>query len=373
MISQQTINAVKDRMDIFDIVSQHVKLQKHGANFLGLCPFHAEKTGSFTVSSAKQIYKCFGCGKSGDAIKFIQEHEKKDFPEAIVSLAQHYNIPVEYREETEEQKKQREQTVDQKQLLRSAVSFALQKYQTLLTNTPQQNGEAWKYLIERDITEEAAQFWGLGHAPDLWHFISAGMIENNFYQPALDAGLIKTKDGKAFDFYRARIIIPIHDHRGDLAGIAGRLLPPSFSGSEQQTAKYLNPQESVLYNKSKILFGLHQAILAKAFNKTDGAPAYLCEGYFDVISMHEEGIQTAVATCGTALTEDQIKLLKRYTNHVVVLRDKDAAGNKAAMKDIDLLLHSRMITEVVEVPEGKDIDEYIRIKKAKGKSKKENK
>lgn len=366
MIKQSTIQAVKDRMDIIDVLSQFVKLKKRGANHIACCPFHAEKTESFTVSPAKQIYKCFGCGVSGDAINFIIEHEKKSYPEAIQWLADYYHITVEIEEETPEKKQARETAQNQKQLLQTVAQYAADKYQNNLLSSPLADGAS--YLKERGITEQTIQFWGLGHAPADWQYLTHDIIAKEMYQPAKQLGLIKENNGKVFDFYRERITIPLHDHNGNIAGIAGRLLPETEQTtdpkSEIRNPKYINPPESPLYNKSKILYGLAQAIQAKAFHRStwvNEAPyCYLVEGYFDVISMHEKFFQNTVATSGTALTEEHIKLLKRHVNHIVLLRDTDTAGHKAALRDIDLLLHADMRVEVIHLPTSKDIDEYAR-------------
>lgn len=364
MIKATTIQAVKDRMDIIDITSQFLKLKKRGANSIACCPFHAEKTESFTVSPAKQIYKCFGCGKSGDAITFIIEHEKKTYPEAIEWLASHYHIAVEIEEETPEKKEAREKAKDQKALYQSIIQFAADKYHNNLLSAKSEQLKASSYLTDRGITEETIQFWGIGHAPEQWQYISSDIISRGWYEHAKQLGLIKTHDGKTFDFYRNRITIPLHDHNGNIIGIAGRLLPVAQQDAQSVQPKYINPAESILYNKSKILFGLDKAITAKAFQKpcvqNGEIFAYLVEGYFDVISLHEKGFPNTVATCGTALTEDHIKLLKRYVNHIVLLRDTDPAGITAASKDIDHLLKADFRVSTIQLPTAKDIDEYAR-------------
>jgi DNA primase len=363
MISEQTINSVKNRVDILDIIGQFIKLKKQGANHLGNCPFHAEKTSSFTVSPARQIYKCFGCGASGDAIKFIQQHEKKSYPEAIEWLASHYHIAIELQEETPEKKQARETAQSQKDLFHQVTQYAITKYHQNLTTHNSQLSTI-NYLTARGISPETIQFWQIGHAPDDWQFLTQDIINKNYYEPAKTLGLVSEKNGKVYDFFRNRITIPIHDHNGNAIGLGCRWLPTGNKEIDDQQAKYINSKESLIYQKSKVLFGLYQAIQSKAFRHpvihNADLYCYLVEGYFDVITLHNYGFQNTVAPCGTALTEDHIKLLKRYINHMVLIRDTDAAGKKAMQRDIDLLLAADFHVSVVDLPTAKDIDEYAR-------------
>ncbi|HRH59642.1 MAG TPA: DNA primase [Chitinophagaceae bacterium] len=364
LIKEETIQAIKDRTDIADIIMQFVKLKKHGANLIGLCPFHNEKSGSFTVSPQRQIYKCFGCGRSGDAISFIQEHDKKTYPEAIEWLGSYYNIAIELQEEEPGAKEKREAVKNQKELLINALQLAQDKYtDALLKNTT-----ALTYLHERGITDEVMQFWGIGYAPDEWQFISHDIINRNLYQPGIDAGIIKTKDGKTYDFLRNRITIPIHDAAGNLVALAGRWLPTGDTAKDDAHAKYLNTCESIAYKKSEVLFGMYQALQAKAFKKENCA--FLTEGYFDVISMHEAGAQNTVAPCNSMMTDAQLKLLQRHTDHFIFLIE-DEASQTAVSKSINECLRNRIAVEIIslykkEKKDGKektikcDADEYAR-------------
>jgi DNA primase len=377
MISPQTIQQVKDRVDILDILHDYIKLKKQGANYLGICPFHAEKSPSFTVSPAKQIYKCFGCGKTGGAINFIMEHDKKTYPQTIEILATRYNIAIQIEEETPEKKEAREKAQSQKDWYHEILQYTVTKYhQNLITNI---QAPAYQYLKEkRQFTEETIHFWQLGAAPEAWQYLTDDIIKKEWYQPAKDLGLVSEKEGKVFDFFRNRIIIPIHDHHGNIAGITAREIPisqqstvdsqqPSVDSrpsSVVKTPKYLNSKESLIFNKSKILFGLHQAIQARAFKPpfahNEEPYCYLVEGNADVITLHECGFQNAVATCGTSLTEHHIRLLKQHVNYVVIIPDTDASGHTAAQKNVDHLLSADMRVEVLTLPTAKDIDEYIR-------------
>jgi len=348
-------------MDVVDVISQFVKLDRNNS---GLCPFHNEKSPSFHVTAKRQTYKCFGCGDGGDAIHFLMEHEKMDFMQAIEWLANRYNVTLEYLKEDDSAKQKREEAKDHARVMLDAVQFAYRRYQTNLLNTARDNGPAWNYLLNtRQFKEVTAIVWGFGHAPDEWQFLSSAAINAGHYEAALKTGMVKTNDGKTFDFYRNRLIIPIHNINGHIIGIAGRWIPTGDEEKDKSQAKYFNPQDSLIYQKSKVLFGLYQALTAKAFAKgKDGSstPAFFVEGYMDVISMHESGFMNTVSGCGTAITLDQVRLTKRYTDHFIVFTDGDTAGMKAALKFIDMCLQENVRTEVIELPEGEDPDSYIK-------------
>lgn len=349
MIAQTTIDAIRNHVDIAAIIGGFIKLKKQGANYTGCCPFHNEKTPSFVVSPAKDMYKCFGCGKSGDAFTFIIEHERKTYPEAIEWLANHYNLTIEYDQQTQQQS---QETKDAKAEMQAITTWAQQQYAAALRNLPP-DADAVQYLESRGYNQKRTESWGLGYAPQEWKFIATPAINLGKYQAALQCGLIQTKNGNSFDFYRHRIIIPIHDHNGLMVGMAGRSLP---SETGQQEAKYLNPVESPLYNKKNIWYGLWQA--QKAIRKSGSV--YIVEGYFDVQEMQDAGILNTIAPCGTAIDVLQLKFLKRYCNHIILATDGDAAGRKAMLKTIDLALQLDFKTQVLELPDGKDPDEYIR-------------
>lgn len=345
MISQNTILTLRNHISLSDIIGQFVKLKKHGANYLGLCPFHSEKTGSFTVSPAKEIYKCFGCGKSGDAFSFIMAHEKKSFTEAAEWLANYYNIIIEYDQQSQQEA---QETKDMRQEMLGVTAWAQEKYTTMLAQLPA-DAAAVQYLQGRSYDEERTKSWSLGFAPDDWKFITTPLINMGKHAPAVNCGLIQTKDGKNWDFYRNRITIPLHDHNGILVGIAARTLP----GGEG--AKYLNPCESLLYNKKKVWYGLWQA--QKAIR--EAGFAYIVEGYFDVHAMHDNELLNTIAPCGTGIDLLQLKFLKRFTNHLVLATDGDEAGQKAMLKTIDLCLQLDFKTQVLALPGKMDPDEYI--------------
>jgi DNA primase len=358
MITRDSIQAVKDRMDVVDVVSNFLKLDK---NNKACCPFHAEKSPSFNVSSKRQNYKCFGCGAGGDAIAFLMNHEKLDFIQAIEWLANRYNITLEIKEESEADKKKRETQKDIIGTLNKAIEFAYFHYHKHLLNSSRESSAVWSYLNEREIKEETAIAWGFGFAPDEWQFLSSPIINAELFQPAETVGLVKSKDGKVYDFYRNRLIFPIHNTHGQLIGIAGRWIPTGDKEKDQLQGKYVNPNESPIYKKRTVWFGLYQALIAKAFTKDKSGvvpPAFIVEGYLDVISMHENGIRNTVASSGTAITIDQIRILKKYTNHFVLFTDGDASGQNAALKTIDLCLQENIRVEVIELPEGEDPDSY---------------
>lgn len=361
MITPQSIKELKDKLDIADVIGRDIKLKRSGANYSGLCPFHDEKSGSFTITQSKQMYKCFGCGEFGDAIKFVQKYHRKDFTEAVEMLASSYNITLEYAKDDESSKQKRAADKDAKQLMSEAVEFALKSYQKILLNASK-DSDVWQYLTKRGYSYNTVIEWGLGYAPIEWKHITTPLINHKLYQPAEAAGLIKTKDGNTYDVYRNRIIIPIHDADGCLIGLAGRWLPTGNKQEDKDQAKYINPKESLLYQKSKVLFGLYQALNAKAFKRVDGvAPAAsMTEGYFDVISLHENLVYGAIAGCGTSITKDQLKLIKKYTDHLMILTDGDKAGLNAANKLIDLCLIENLRTDIIQLPDGKDPDDYAK-------------
>lgn len=293
------------------------------------------------------MFKCFGCGESGDAFALVMKVEKKTFIEAVQVLADMTGVPVETdKREVSEEKR------DLIEDMRTVLNFANRKYQENLKKAGDDSA-AMQFLISRGFTLERAQSWDLGFAPDDWKFITTPLINAGKFDAAHKAGLVSTRDGKNWDFLRSRITIPIHDASGRLVGIAGRLI-----GTGEQ-AKYFNPTSSELYDKSAILFGLWQA--ASAIKKEGSV--YFVEGYFDVMAMHDAGMNNCVAACGTSITDKQVKLLKRYTEHVILMLDGDDAGQKKMMEYIDLFLKHDFKVSVVELPEGQDPDEALSARK----------
>lgn len=374
MIKSSCIDQVKQHLIIEDVIGTFVKLTEKGKKILvGLCPFHNENSPSFSVSIPKQMYKCFGCGESGDGIQFLMKHEKKTFIEAIEWVAAYYNIAIELEQETPEDKAKREQTKDVKKAMLSALKLANELYHKHLMALPDEN-EVWKYLLGRDITRAIAIDWQIGFAPLERKFVTSPIINANLYQAGADCGLLYTgKDGMPVDFFCNRIIFPIQDSNGHIISMSGRIVPTGDKAIDKKYPKWKNLPESLIYQKSLVLFGLYQALTAKAFNETkDGIPpAYLVEGYNDVISMHEAGVFNTVASCGTSITLDQLKLIKRYTKTVALYQDgttdeikdgehtKNDSGHKAMLKAIDKCLAEGLRVMVVDTP-GKDPDEYAR-------------
>lgn len=342
MISESTINAVRS-VPIETVLSKYMKLEKKGANLSGCCPFHNEKTPSFSVSPVKGFYKCFGCGVSGDAIEFVQKHERITFFEAIEKIANENGIAVEEEKSNktpEELKQEKSKKIQASELMHVANEYF------------KSNELPIEYLhTKRNLSDETIAEWGLGFAPSGFHKLSSIKVIAENLQLAIDISLLSKKDSNVYDFFVNRITIPIRNHVGQLISFGARILP----GEENNGPKYLNGRDSIIYSKSSTLFGLDKA--SKSIVET--GMAVLVEGYFDVIKLHQCNWTNTVATCGTALTEGHCKLLKRYTNHVVVLRDGDSAGKKAAMKDVPLLIAQGFKTSVLLMPEGEDPDSFF--------------
>lgn len=351
MIKQDSIDEIKMKADVYDVISPYVKLKRSGSGYTGLCPFHNEKSGSFYVNPAKQLYKCFGCGKAGDSIRFIMEHDKKTFGEALEHLGAQLGITLAY--DTTQPKESEEKKNDREEMFR-LVSWAHKKYEDLLFSLPA-DAPALQYMAERGYTTGRMREWSLGFAPDDWKFLTTPIINMGKHEYGVSAGLLYSQSGKTWDFMRNRIIIPIHDHNGQLVGLAGRILPAEDEQHKKQP-KYLNPCESLVYQKKKVWYGLYQAIPAI---KENGF-AYIVEGYMDVQSMHDGGVCNTVASCGTEIDELQVKLLKRYTEHACIFYDGDKPGTDKAMKQINLFLKAGFKTSVVSLESGQDPDEFIR-------------
>ncbi|MCP2731601.1 DNA primase [Limnofasciculus baicalensis] len=350
-----TIEQVKQRIDIVEIISERVVLRKRGKDYLGLCPFHEEKSPSFSVSPTKQMYYCFGCNAGGDAIKFLTEVGKQSFADVVLSLAQRYQVPVQTLEPEERQQLQRQLSLlDQ---LYEIVALARAFYQHVLRQP--QGEESLSYLkVNRRLSEETIQQFQLGYAPPGWDTLYRYLVEQKSKPVQLveKAGLIvPRKEGNGYyDRFRNRIIIPIHDYQGRTIGFGGRT-------SIDEQPKYLNSPETPLFNKGKTLFALDKA--RDAITKEDRA--VVVEGYFDAIALHAAGIKNVVASLGTALSLDQVRLLLRYTDSKTIILnfDADAAGNKAAERAIgeiaDLAYKGQVKLRVLNLPDGKDADEFL--------------
>lgn len=344
MYSIESINKVR-AVGIVAVVSRFIKLDRHNKS---CCPFHNEKTPSFSVSPIKGIFKCYGCGAGGDAITFVKKHQRIDFIAAIELIADFENITLETEKNFDRDAyiKLREE----KKTLRQIINVAHQKYTAQLFL--HQNKEALDYWISRGYNDDAVSYWGLGFAPLNAGFLTREFTTSGSLPEAIKAGLCKEKDnGLHRDFFINRVMIPIVDETGDLVTFAGRKIH-----EDNDYPKYINGIVTDLYNKSKVLFGLYQAIPSII----EFGFAILTEGYTDVITMHTAGATNTIATCGTAFTEDMARLLKKYTDHVVLMRDGDAAGQKAEDKDLMLLLKFNFKVEIVPLKESKDPDNYAR-------------
>ena len=347
MISQNTIQEILSRIDIIDIVGGFVKLKKRGANYLGLCPFHNEKTPSFTVSPSKEIYKCFGCGRSGNSISFIMEHEKYSYVEALKWLANKYGIAIEETFATDEQRQQI-QTADSLYIINS---FAQQFFTKQLFETEEGQDIGLSYLKERGFREEVIKKFQLGYSPEQRDAFAKEAIAKQYSaELLLKTGLVVNRNEQLLDNYRGRVIFPVHNHSGKVLGFGARILK-----SNDKAPKYINTPENEIYLKSKILYGSYFA--RQSIDKLD--ECLLVEGYTDVISLHQSGIENAVASGGTSLTVDQLRLIKKYTTNLTIIYDGDAAGIKAALRGLDMALEEGLNVKLVLIPDNEDPDSYV--------------
>ncbi len=349
MIDNSTVQQVFDTVNIVDIIGDFVSLQKRGANHIGLCPFHDEKTPSFSVSSTKGIYKCFGCGNAGNAITFLQEHEALSFPEAIKYIANKYNIPI---IETEDSKEYKEEKNLRESLL-LINNFANDFFINNLFETDKGSSIALPYLKEREISKDSIKQFQIGYADDIANsLLEKTRIENFNIDLLISLGLVSEYNKKFRDKLNDRIIFPIHSLSGQIIAFAGRTL----RNDNKKIAKYLNSPENDLYHKSNILYGLFQA--KREIIKKD--KVYLVEGYTDVIGLHQIGIENCVSSSGTSLTEKQIKLIRRFTRNITIIYDGDEAGIKASLRGIDLVLKEDMNVRIIALPVGEDPDSFAK-------------
>jgi len=348
MISQQTIQQILSRIDIIEIVGGFVKLKKRGTNYLGLCPFHNEKTPSFTVSPAKEIYKCFGCGRSGNTISFLMEHEKYSYVEALRWLAARYNVEVEEKELSPEARQQ-QQVAESLYIINT---FAQKFFADTLFNDEEGQDVGLSYLKERGFNEEIMRKFQLGYCPDQRDtFARAALAAQYNPEYLVRTGLVVQREEKLIDNYRGRVIFPIHNQTGKTIGFGARIIR-----SNDRAPKYINTPENEIYVKSKILYGSYQA--RQAIDKAD--ECLLVEGYTDVISLHQAGIENVVASGGTSLTIDQLRLIRKYTHHLTIIYDGDSAGVKAALRGLDMALEEGLDVKLVLIPDKEDPDSYVR-------------
>lgn len=348
MISQNSIQQILSRIDIVDIVGSFVKLKKRGANYLGLCPFHNEKSPSFTVSPGKEIYKCFGCGASGNSISFIMEHEKYSYVEALRWLAQRYQIELEETEVSPE--------VKQYQLMADSLfiinNYAREYFTDTLFNKEEGQNIGLSYFEERGFTEETIKKFQLGYCLNTFDAFAKSALDKGYNLEYLQkTGLVTIRNDQPADNYRGRVIFPIHNQSGKILGFGARIL----GAKSDRAPKYINSPENEIYVKSRVLYGTYFA--RHAIDKQN--ECLLVEGYTDVISLHQAGVENVVASSGTSLTQDQLRLIKKYTNNLTILYDGDSAGVKAALRGLDMAIEEGLNVKLVLLPDKEDPDSYV--------------
>lgn len=347
MIPRETIDRIYASARIEDVISDYVTLRKRGANLIGLCPFHEEKTGSFTVSPAKGIFKCFGCGKAGNAVNFVMEYEQCSYVEALRTLARKYHIEIQEREQSDEER----QAQTEREAMFILNEWANEWFQNNLWNTEEGRNIGLKYFLERGVREDIIRKFRLGYSPEKNALYNAAHNAKFSDKLLEDTGLCGKSSYNYYDRFRGRVIFPIYTVSGKTVAFAGRILK-----QQEHVGKYVNSPDSLLYSKQNELYGLS---LAKQAVTKQGC-CYLVEGQMDVISMHQAGIENVVSSGGTALTKHQILLLHRFTDNVTVLYDGDAAGIHAALRGIDMLLEQGINVKVVLLPDGEDPDSFAR-------------
>jgi DNA primase len=347
MISPASIQEVMNRADIVDVVGQFVRLRKRGSSYIANCPFHNEKTPSFNVSPAKGIYKCFGCGKAGNVVTFIQDHEKLTYPESIRWLADYYKITL---EETERSPEQQQQQLAE-EALRILNEYAATYFYDTLLNTEEGQLIGLSYFKQRGFRKEIIDRFRLGYNPEHGDAFYHAATSKGYRGEILErAGLAKNRNGMYHDVYRGRVIFPIQSMTGRILGFGARILK-----SNDKAPKYINTPENELYVKSKVLYGMYQS--RQAIGKQD--ECLLVEGYTDVISLHQGGVENVVSSSGTSLTEDQLRLIGQLTRNLTILYDGDAAGIKAALRGLDMALGQSFNVQLVLLPDGEDPDSFV--------------
>jgi DNA primase len=348
MISRSTIDKIYQTAIIEEVIGEFVNLKKSGSSWKGLSPFANEKSPSFFVVPAKGIYKDFSSGKGGNVVDFLMEHEKLNYPEALRWLAAKYNIEIEEDKQTEEQQLEK----SERESLSLVTEWAARWFQEQLHNSEEGQAIGLSYFQERGFRPDIIKRFQLGYCPDKWDAMSKAAIEAGYNIQYLEkTGLSRDREGTPYDFFRGRVMFPIHNISGKVIAFGGRTLK-----SDKSVAKYFNSPESELYIKSNVLFGLHLA--KNAIVKND--VCYLVEGYTDVVSLNQAGVENSVASSGTSLTEGQIRLIKRYTHNITILYDGDSAGIKASFRGIDMILKEGMNVKVLLFPDGDDPDSFAR-------------
>jgi DNA primase len=351
MIAKTTIQKIIDEARVEEVVGEFVALKKRGSNLQGLCPFHNEKTPSFNVSPAKNIYKCFGCGKAGDPVRFLMDYQQLSYPDALRYLAKKYNIEIEETYQTDQQKQEEQEKFNLTESIHIANTFAQKFFSDYMVNN-EAGRIGWAYFKERRFTQSTIDKFQLGFAPDGGDVLTKHAMQNGFQLDVLKkAGLTSPKENSTYDFFRNRVMFPIHNMTGKVVAFGGRIMV-----KDEKAPKYVNTGESEVYQKSKILYGAYFA--KNEIRKKD--ECLLVEGYTDVISLHQAGIENVVASSGTALTQDQIRLIKRITPNITMLYDGDAAGIKAALRGTDLILEEGMNVRIVVLPQSDDPDSFVK-------------
>ena len=350
MITKPTIDRIMEAVDIVEVIGEFVQLKKRGANYVGLSPFANERTPSFTVSPAKGIFKDFSSGKGGSAVTFLMELEKFSYPEALKWLAKKYSIEV---EETVEAPENRE-AENHRESLMIVTGYAAKFFHDSLLESDEGKNIGLSYFKERGFSNDTIKKFELGYSPDQWEAFTGQALKDGYQQQFLEeSGLsVKRDNGNLYDRYRGRVMFPIHNFTGRVIAFGGRTLK-----KDKNVPKYVNSPESEIYHKSSVLYGLFFA--KKAIREEDNC--YLVEGYADVISVHQAGIENVVASSGTSLTVEQIRLIGRFTKNVTILYDGDAAGIKASLRGLDMILEEGLNVKVVLFPDGHDPDSYVRL------------
>jgi len=362
VIPEEVLNSIRDRIDIVELVGESVTLKRKGTSYVGLCPFHKEKTPSFNVVPSKGIFHCFGCGEGGNAFKWVQKTRGVSFPEAVKELGQRVGVTVEDRQLTEVQKRKIQRRANVFEVCEAAADYY---HSTLLTRP--EGRPALDYLRGRGFTDDTIKAFRLGFAPDRWDGVQRHLMDKGFPAKLLaDAGLIKWREPGnvtrgSYDFFRGRVMVPIADARGKVVAFGGRILQSpgdgadAGSGSQNKAPKYMNSPESEIYQKNHILYGLNRS--RRAVQNNDRL--LVVEGYFDVIALHQAGFEEAVATCGTALTTEHARLIRPLTRNVVATFDADEAGLRAAERSMPIFIKAGLEPRRLVVEDAKDPDEFI--------------
>ncbi|GAB2783947.1 DNA primase [Rhabdobacter roseus] len=353
-INPETVERIKQAADIVEVVGDFVSLKKRGSNYTACCPFHNEKTPSFNVNPARQIFKCFGCGAAGDPVKFVMDIDNVGYGEALRYLAQKYHIEIQEEEVTDEEALRQ----NERESLYIVLNYAKSFYQEQLLRTDEGQAIGLSYFRERGFNDTILKKFELGYSPDVWDAFTQAALAKGYQADVLEkAGLLIRKEGSStvgYDRFRGRVIFPIHNVAGKVIAFGARILKVDKSKAAHQP-KYLNSPETSVYHKSEVLYGIFQA--KNAIRQQD--VCYLVEGYTDVVSLHQAGIENVVASSGTSLTVEQIRLIGRFTPNVTILYDGDPAGIKAALRGLDLVLEEGLNVNVVTFPEGEDPDSYV--------------